>query len=71
VSVPVGLGEANRPVQVTIEPAREATNGAADYEAGDHGAADYGRWLDGLAGRWRGEFVRGNEGDFEIREPLS
>jgi predicted DNA-binding antitoxin AbrB/MazE fold protein len=33
--------------------------------------ADYNAWLDSLAGRWQGEFVRGSEGDFETREPLS
>jgi predicted DNA-binding antitoxin AbrB/MazE fold protein len=33
--------------------------------------AEYDSWLDGLAGRWHGEFVRGDEGDFETREPLS
>lgn len=39
----------------------EASKEVTDYEA----------WLDGLAGRWQGEFVRGGEGDFETREPLS
>lgn len=58
VSVPVGLNEANRTVQVTIEPATAQTNGAANYEA----------WLDGLAGRWQGDFTRGDEGSFETRE---
>jgi predicted DNA-binding antitoxin AbrB/MazE fold protein len=38
------------------EPSTEATN----YEG----------WLDGLAGRWQGEFVRGNEGNYETRESL-
>ena len=61
VSVPVGLSEANRPVQVIIEPAATQTNGTADYEA----------WLDGLAGRWQGDFTRGDEGNFETRESLS
>lgn len=61
VSVPVGLSDANLPVQITIEPALEKTNGSPDY----------GDWLDGLAGRWQGEFVRGEEGTLETREPLS
>lgn len=60
VSVPVGLSDANRPVQVTIEPAAVEINGTADYAA----------WLDGLPGRWQGDFVRGDEGTFETREPL-
>jgi predicted DNA-binding antitoxin AbrB/MazE fold protein len=33
--------------------------------------ADYDAWLDGLAGRWQGDFVRGDEGEFETRESLS
>ncbi len=34
-------------------------------------STDYNTWLDNLAGRWQGEFMRGSEGDFETREPLS
>ena len=34
-------------------------------------AIDYRAWLNGLAGRWQGEFMRDNEGEFESREPLS
>ena len=33
--------------------------------------ADYSSWLNNLAGRWQGEFTRGDEGGFETREPLS
>ena len=61
VSVPVGVTDANRPVQVTIEPADDRPNSASEYEV----------WLEGLSGRWQGEFLRGNEGIFETREPLS
>jgi predicted DNA-binding antitoxin AbrB/MazE fold protein len=32
--------------------------------------ADYQAWLDGLAGRWQGDFLRGDDGDFETRESL-
>jgi len=60
VEVPVGATEANRPVQVTIEPARNGSESAEDYHA----------WLRQLAGRWQGEFVRGDEGAFETREFL-
>ena len=58
-SVPLGLNDANRSVQVIIEPAAKETNGVTDYET----------WLDGLAGRRQGDFVRGDEGNFETREP--
>ncbi|MEX2169251.1 MAG: hypothetical protein WD851_08065 [Pirellulales bacterium] len=57
VSVPLGLNDANRSVQVIIEPAAKETNGVTDYET----------WLDGLAGRWQGDFMRGDEGSFETR----
>lgn len=61
VSIPLGLSDANRSVQVTIEPTAPTSNGAGDY----------GKWLDSLPGRWQGDFVRAEEGAFEIREPLS
>jgi predicted DNA-binding antitoxin AbrB/MazE fold protein len=32
---------------------------------------EYHAWLNSLAGRWQGEFVRETEGDFEQREPLN
>ena len=32
---------------------------------------DYNEWLDGLAGRWQGDFLRGDEGELETREPLA
>jgi hypothetical protein len=62
VSVPVGVGDANLPVQVTIEPAESNSNGAA---------GDYATWLDSLSGQWQGDFVRGDEGPLETREPIS
>ena len=60
---PLILPEGTR-VQICVEaehPAVEESNGTADYET----------WLAGLAGRWQGDFVRGDEGNFERREPLS
>jgi hypothetical protein len=62
VSVPLGPSDANLPVQVTIEATGDPLK---------NGSADYGAWLDGLAGKWQGEFVHGDEGPFESREPLS
>ena len=60
VHVPVGTADANRSVQLTIEPAAEVANANGDYQ----------RWLENLSGRWEGEFVRRDEGPFEMREPL-
>jgi len=44
VAVPVGRSDADREMQVIIEPAPRA------------GADDYAAWLDSIAGRWQGEF---------------
>jgi predicted DNA-binding antitoxin AbrB/MazE fold protein len=33
-------------------------------------SSEYDTWLESLAGRWQGEFIRGDEGDVETREPL-
>jgi predicted DNA-binding antitoxin AbrB/MazE fold protein len=43
----------------------EEENGAATQ------AGDYSDWLDGVAGRWQGEFPSASEGHVETREPLS
>lgn len=34
-------------------------------------ATEYKAWLDGLSGRWQREFVCGDAGEFETREPMS
>ena len=60
VKVPVGVTDANREVQVTIEPTGRANDGAEEYAA----------WLRGLPGRWQGEFERPPQGSPEEREPL-
>ena len=58
VAVPVGAAEADREVQVTIEPLPAINDEHADYVA----------WLESSAGRWQGEFERMPQGDFEARE---
>jgi hypothetical protein len=55
IELPEGM-----PVQVTFQTAPSKSSAATDYES----------WLDGLAGRWQGDLVGGNEGDFETRESL-
>ena len=57
---PLALPEGAR-VHLRVEEENGSTEKSSDYKA----------WLDGLAGRWQGEFVRGREGDLETREPLS
>ena len=58
VSVPLGSQEANREVTVTIEPLFTPHDEQANYLA----------WLDGIAGRWQGEFVQLPQGAFEKRD---
>lgn len=60
VNVPVGASEADREMQVTIEPL-EAT-------AEEHGK--YVAWLESIAGRWQGDFERMPQGEFEQRDSL-
>jgi hypothetical protein len=60
VAVPVGAAEADREVQLTIEPVPQSVDDRAAYVA----------WLRSMAGRWKGEFERMPQGDFEVRETL-
>lgn len=62
LDVPMGEREANRDVQVTVEP----------LVAGESMTPEEWRsWVQSLAGSWQGEFERPAQGDFEEREPLS
>jgi hypothetical protein len=58
VAVPVGSAEADREMQVTIEPLPERRNEGAEYLA----------WLEKSGGRWMGDFERPPQGAFEERE---
>ena len=60
LDVPVGPADADREVQVTIEPKEPRP------EQQSH--AD---WLRGIAGTWQGDFQRPPQGTIEQREPLS
>lgn len=60
VVVPVGSKDADREVQITIEPAPDAMMERVDYVA----------WLHSVVGQWRGEFEEMPQGDFETRESL-
>lgn len=61
---PLGLADGAR-VHLRIEE----ENGECGTSAKQ--AANYAAWLEGLSGRWQGDFERGTEGTFETREPLS
>ena len=58
VNVPVGRGDADREVQLTIEP---ATPASASVES-------YADWIERVAGQWQGEFERMPQGEFEQRD---
>lgn len=65
-----------RPIHPVILPAGtrvhlriEEENGVSAESA--IGGTDYDAWLNRLCGRWQGDFVRDDEGDFESRESLS
>jgi hypothetical protein len=60
VAVPIGLHDAEREVNVTIEPIDGRTEEQTEYVS----------WLDGIAGKWQGDFERLPELDFEERDPL-
>ena len=62
LSVPVGLEEAEKEVQVTVEPCA-AKKPMTQQEWRD--------WVDSMAGSWQGEFERPPQGDYEQRAPLS
>jgi hypothetical protein len=57
VAVPVGAADADREVQGTIEPLPP-----------DAEHAEYVAWLRSMAGRWKGEFERMPQGEFEARD---
>jgi len=60
VVVPIGATEADREVQVTVEPLSQAVGEQAEYIA----------WLDSIAGKWQGEFELMPQGGFETRDVL-
>jgi hypothetical protein len=62
LSVPVGLEEADKEVQVTVEPvAAKKPMTQEEWQA----------WVDSMAGTWQGDFERPPQGEYEEREPLS
>ena len=60
VTVPIGVAEADREMQVTIEPLPPKADEQAEYVA----------WLRSLAGSWKGEFETMPQGEFEERDVL-
>ena len=61
VNVPIGVADANREVQVTIEPTEAPETRSRQ---------DYLDFLQATAGAWQGEFVRPEQGEYEVRDSL-
>jgi len=60
--VPLGAGEANRDVRVTIEPAGPPASQSDQ---------DYANFLQATAGAWQGDFERPDQGQYEVRDAAS
>jgi hypothetical protein len=61
LDVPIGSADADREVQITIEPTMPAQMSPEEWRR---------RVLE-TAGKWQGDFQRPEQGEFEKREPLS
>jgi hypothetical protein len=61
LSLPVGPAEADREVQITIEPLAPRVLSPEEWRQ---------RILE-TAGKWQGDLVRPEQGEYEQREPLS
>lgn len=57
--VPLGASQANREVRVTIEPSAAVPV-----------SPDYLDFLRATAGAWQGDFVRPEQGEYEVRDPM-
>ncbi len=65
MAVPLGVADAEREVQVTIEPK------PADQRWSGEDQKAYAEWLEkNIIGKWQGEFERMPQGDFEERDPF-
>lgn len=61
LTLPVGREEANKEVQVTVEPTARPALTPEEWRA----------WVLLMAGTWEGDFERPPQGMLEEREPLS
>ena len=61
LALPMGIEEANREVQVTVEPLLPVTMPPEQWR----------KVILSTGGKWQGDFERPAQGEFELREPLS
>ena len=60
LALPMGIEEANKEVQVTVESALPASLSHDEWQ----------KLILSTAGKWQGEFERPDQGEYEEREPL-
>ena len=60
LTLPVGLADANREVQITVEPVGPPAMSQEEWR----------RFIMETAGSWQGEFERPEQGEYEQRGPL-
>ncbi len=61
LTVPVGEGDAEREVEVTIEPIKPTASAPSE---------DWQQFVRETAGAWQGDLVRPPQGDYEHRDEL-
>ena len=61
LALPMGIDEANKEVQVTVESALPVPVSQEEWQ----------KLILSTAGKWQGEFERPDQGEYEEREPLS
>jgi hypothetical protein len=61
LDLPVGQAEADKEVQVTVEPVSPSQMSPEEWH----------QFILSTAGKWQGEFERPEQGEYEEREPLS
>ena len=61
LELPLGISEAGRGVRVTVEPDEPRAMTPEEWRA----------WVLAMAGTWQGDFERPEQGELEVREPLS
>ena len=61
LALPVGIEEANKEVQVTVEPVVRAPMSQEEWQ----------ELVLSTGGKWQGDFERPEQGEYEQREPLS
>jgi hypothetical protein len=61
LTLPVGIDEANKEVQVTVEPLPPPPMSQDDWR----------ELVLSTGGKWQGDFKRPEQGEYEQREPLS